>query len=159
MQLRPTTAKVRAALLNIWRAELAGAVFLDLCTGTGAVALAARQAGARLVVGVDASAKAIRMLAVHANREDFYTLRGTLPGCLGGLRTVFDLIYFDPPYASGLYLPVLQGIVSHNLLAADGELAVEHHGHLSLPAEYLSLIRTRQKTYGDTVLSFYRMAA
>jgi 16S rRNA (guanine(966)-N(2))-methyltransferase RsmD len=159
MQLRPTTAKVRAALINIWRAELAGSAFLDLCTGTGAVALAARNAGAQLVVAVDSSAKAIRTLAVHANRQDFYTLRGTLPGCLGSLKTVFDLIYFDPPYASGLYLPVLAGIVTHELLANDGELAVEHHVHLPLPEQYLSLHRIRQKIYGDTVLSFYQLAA
>ncbi|APB34228.1 N6-adenine-specific methylase [Gloeomargarita lithophora Alchichica-D10] len=159
MQLRPTTAKVREALINIWRNELAGAVFLDLCTGTGAVAVAAHHAGARLVVAVDSSAKAMRNLAVCANREDFYTLRGTLPGCLGGLKTRFDLIYFDPPYASGLYLPTLAGIINHELLTSDGELAVEHHVHLALPAQYLGLTRTRQKNYGDTVLSFYQMTA
>ncbi|MEN9215298.1 MAG: RsmD family RNA methyltransferase [Gloeomargarita sp. DG02_4_bins_56] len=157
MELRPTTAKVRQALINIWRTELAGAVFLDLCTGTGAVALAARNAGARLVVAVDTSAKAIRRLEVHANREDFYTLRGTLPGCLAGLKTVFDLIYFDPPYASGLYLPTLEAIVAYQLLAADGELAVEHCSQVPLPEAYLCLKRTRQKHYGDTVLSFYQM--
>ncbi|MEN9217365.1 MAG: RsmD family RNA methyltransferase [Gloeomargarita sp. HHBFW_bins_162] len=158
MHLRPTTAKVRQALINIWRAELSGAVFLDLCTGTGAVALAAHQAGARLVVAVDNSAKAIRSLTMHTNREDFYTVRGTLPGCLANLQTVFDLIYFDPPYASGLYLPVLAGIVTYELLAVDGELAVEHHHHLTLPEQYLCLQRTRQKIYGDTVLSFYQIA-
>ena len=157
MELRPTTAKVREALINIWRWELSGAVFLDLCTGTGAVALAARQAGAHLVVAVDVSAKAIRQLAVHANRENFYVVRGSLPGCLASLKTKFDLIYFDPPYASGLYLPVLAGIVQHELLANDGELAVEHHAQSPLPEQYLSLIRTRQKKYGDTVLSFYQM--
>jgi len=157
MELRPTTAKVREALINIWRWELSGAVFLDLCTGTGAVALAARQAGAHLVVAVDVSAKVIRQLAVYANRENFYVVRGSLPGCLAGLKTKFDLIYFDPPYASGLYLPVLAGIVQHELLANDGELAVEHHAQSPLPEQYLSLIRTRQKKYGDTVLSFYQM--
>lgn len=121
------------------------------------MALAARQAGAHLVVAVDVSAKAIRQLAVHANRENFYVVRGSLPGCLASLKTKFDLIYFDPPYASGLYLPVLAGIVQHELLANDGELAVEHHAQSPLPEQYLSLIRTRQKKYGDTVLSFYQM--
>ncbi|WP_448380132.1 RsmD family RNA methyltransferase [Gloeomargarita sp.] len=158
MDLRPTTAKVRAALINIWRQELAGAVFLDLCTGTGAVALAARQAGARLVVAVDASPKAIRQLAGHANQA-FQVQRGTLPGCLASLHTTFDLIYFDPPYASGLYLPVLAGIVQYGLLAPQGALAVEHRVHTPLPEQYLALVRTRQKQYGDTVLSFYRWAS
>ncbi|MCS6782306.1 MAG: RsmD family RNA methyltransferase [Gloeomargarita sp. SKYBB_i_bin120] len=156
--LRPTTAKVREALINIWRAPLQGATFLDLCTGTGAVALAARQAGARLVVAVDSSAKAIRALAPYANREHFIVLQGRLPGCLQRLQTAFDLIYFDPPYASGLYRPVLEGILTYQLLAPDGEMAVEHHRQVPLPEHVQYLVRTRQKTYGDTVLSFYRLA-
>jgi 16S rRNA (guanine(966)-N(2))-methyltransferase RsmD len=131
---------------------------LDLCTGTGAIALAARQAGARFVVAVDASPKVIRKLLVHANPEHFHVLRGTLPGCLAHLQTRFDLIYFDPPYASGLYVPVLAGIVQHQLLTDGGELAVEHHIHTPLPEQYLSLVRIRQKNYGDTVLSFYQLA-
>jgi 16S rRNA (guanine(966)-N(2))-methyltransferase RsmD len=158
MELRPTTAKVRTALINIWRGELSGSAFLDLCTGTGAIALAARQAGARFVVAVDASPKVIRKLLVHANPEHFHVLRGTLPGCLAHLKTKFDLIYFDPPYGSGLYVPVLAGIVQHQLLTDGGELAVEHHIHTPLPEQYLSLVRIRQKNYGDTVLSFYQLA-
>ncbi|MCS7030722.1 MAG: RsmD family RNA methyltransferase [Gloeomargarita sp. SKYG116] len=156
--IRPTTAKVREALINIWRAQLQGAAFLDLCTGTGAVALAARQAGARLVVAVDSSAKAIRALAPQANRDNFFVVQGRLPGCLRHLKTAFDLIYFDPPYASGLYLPVLTGILTYQLLAPEGELAVEHHQHVPLPDHVQHLVRVRQKTYGDTVLSFYRLA-
>lgn len=159
MPIRPTTAKVRAALVNIWRAQLPGATFLDLCTGTGAIALAARQAGARLVVAVDSSARAIRALTPQANREDFIVMQGHLPGCLRHLQTAFDLIYFDPPYASGLYGPVLEAILTHRLLAPDGELAVEHHRHVPLPDHVQHLVRVQQRTYGDTVLSFYRLAS
>ena len=36
----------------------------------------------------------------------------------------FQRIYFDPPYASGLYQPVLEAIANDQLLAVLGEIAV-----------------------------------
>jgi 16S rRNA G966 N2-methylase RsmD len=36
-------------------------------------------------------------------------------------------MYFDPPYASDLYQPVLEAIAHYQLLHPDGEIAVEHN--------------------------------
>jgi 16S rRNA (guanine966-N2)-methyltransferase len=67
----------------------------------------------------------------------------------------FDRIYFDPPYASDLYEPVLGAIVHHQLLAPSGELAVEHSPGRVLPEVIESLTLSRQKTYGNTAVTFY----
>ncbi len=85
MELRPTTAKVRTALINIWRGELSGSAFLDLCTGTGAIALAARQAGARFVVAVDASPKVIRKLLGACQPRTFPRSAGHFAGVFSTL--------------------------------------------------------------------------
>jgi release factor glutamine methyltransferase len=75
-----------------------GARALDLCTGTGAVAVAAARLGAREVEAVDTSRRAVwstrlngwlRRVPVHARRGDVLTESG-LPR--------FDLVLANPPY-------------------------------------------------------------
>jgi len=105
---RPTTARVREALFNIWQQKLSGCRWLDLCAGNGSM-----------------GAEAL---------------------CL------------DPPYESGLYLPVLTAISQSNLLDSLGEIAVEHNPK-SWPAINLEgLTICRQKRYGNTTLTFYQKA-
>ena len=67
----------------------------------------------------------------------------------------FDCIYFDPPYSSELYGLVLERIVSLNLLAVGGEIAVEHSPEAWAPAATPGLDLVRQKSYGTTHLAFY----
>ena len=72
----------------------------------------------------------------------------------------FDRIYFDPPYAGGLYQPVLAAIDRSELLATRGELAVEHSRDptiCSLPAQLSKLELCRSKNYGNTTISFYQL--
>jgi 16S rRNA G966 N2-methylase RsmD len=70
----------------------------------------------------------------------------------------FDLIYFDPPYESGLYLPVLTAISQSNLLDSLGEIAVEHNPKSWQAINLESLTICRQKRYGNTTLTFYQKA-
>jgi 16S rRNA G966 N2-methylase RsmD len=72
---------------------------------------------------------------------------------LGGQQ--FDRIYFDPPYASELYQPVLEAIAQHQLLAEGGELAVEHSPNNWTVEPISGLEICRQKVYGNTALTFY----
>ena len=60
----------------------------------------------------------------------------------------FDHIYFDPPYADGLYEPVLTAISSLRLLASDGELAVEYTPDEWTPFTVEGLDLIREKRYG-----------
>ena len=69
--------------------------------------------------------------------------------------TEFDLIYFDPPYQSGLYKPILELIVNHNLLHEQGEIAVEHNPKFWQATAIIGLKMVREKSYGNTSLTFY----
>jgi release factor glutamine methyltransferase len=75
-----------------------GAAVADLCTGSGALAIAASEAGAGLVVAVDVSRRAVLNARVnaHANGCRVRVRRGDLLGGLGRQR--FDLIVSNPPY-------------------------------------------------------------
>lgn len=157
---RPTLGRVREAVFNIWQAEVVNCRWLDLCTGSGAMGAEALCHGAASVTGIEQAPQALRVIEANWQKvaqppQRVRLLRGNVTQRLGQLAgEQFDLIYFDPPYGEDkLYGQVLPLIVSHGLLAPQGELAVEHGAgrSLQLPPE---LTLRRRKTYGSTGLSF-----
>ena len=81
--------------------RIPGGDALDLCTGSGALAIATAQAGARSVTAVDVSRRAVLAAWINAllNRVRVRPLRGDLFAPLGGRR--FDAIVSNPPYLPG----------------------------------------------------------
>lgn len=71
---------------------------LDLCTGSGVVAVAAALAGAGDVTAVDVSRRAVVTAALNARRNGVRVkaVRGDLFSAAGGRR--FDVITANPPY-------------------------------------------------------------
>ena len=159
---RPTAARVREAVFNIWQGTITGCRWLDLCAGTGSMGAEALCRGASLVVGIEKWAKACAIIQenweqVAQPEQEFQVVQGDVVGRLKTLAgQQFDRIYFDPPYASNLYQPVIDAIAHYQLLDEGGELAVEHSpNHLTLsPIPTLEICR--QKVYGNTALTFYR---
>jgi len=75
-----------------------GASVLDLCTGSGILAIAAALRGARAVTAVDVSRRAVATVRVNAllNRVRVRAVRGDLFDAVGDQR--FDAIVTNPPY-------------------------------------------------------------
>ena len=69
----------------------------------------------------------------------------------------FDLIYIDPPYASGLQERTLEVIMDCGLLTERGTVIVEHDARTTLPSNLDRLQRTDDRRYGETRLSFYQL--
>jgi len=82
-----------------------GARVLDLCTGSGALAIAAARRGAHEVVAVDISRRAVLAARLNArlNGLRIDARRGDLFAAVPGER--FDLIVSNPPYLPGPELP------------------------------------------------------
>lgn len=78
-----------------------GANVLDLCTGTGVLAITAAQRGASRVTAVDISRRAVLAARVNAwlARAPVRALAGDLFGPVDD--EVFDLIVANPPYVPG----------------------------------------------------------
>jgi 16S rRNA (guanine(966)-N(2))-methyltransferase RsmD len=158
---RPTLARVREAVFNIWQGEIVDCHWLDLCTGTGAMGAEALCRGAKRVVGIEQSGKACGIIQQNWQQvaqvdQSFQVIRGNVLQKLPGLAgQQFDRIYFDPPYASDLYDPVLAAISQYQLLAGAGVLAAEHSPDRQLPEKMGALTLVQQRTYGNTSLSFY----
>ncbi|NEO82675.1 MAG: 16S rRNA (guanine(966)-N(2))-methyltransferase RsmD [Spirulina sp. SIO3F2] len=161
--VRPTPARVREAVFNIWRDRLPDCRWLDLCAGNGSMGAEALCRGAASVTGVEKWGKAIRVVQQNwqqlaASNQSVTILRGEICKTLPKLQgQQFDLIYFDPPYASDLYDPVLKAIALLGLLHPDGELAAEYSPRYWTPLNLATLEQYRQKQYGNTAIMFYRL--
>ena len=60
--LRPTSAMLKRKFFDAYRSEIPGSNFIDLCAGSGSVALEAFSRRADSVICVDTSIKAIESL-------------------------------------------------------------------------------------------------
>ena len=162
---RPTSARVREALFNIWQGEIAGCRWLDICAGNGSMGAEALCRGASEVVGIEKNGRACTIIKqnwqqVAKPEQKFKVMRGDAIAKLKNLAgEKFDRIYFDPPYDSYLYLPVLKAIANYQLLSPTGKIAVEHNPKLWSAAEIPGLQIMRAKTYGNTTLTFYKLIA
>jgi 16S rRNA (guanine966-N2)-methyltransferase len=160
--VRPTPDRLKEALFNILEDRLPGCRFLDLCAGTGSAGIEALSRGAAFVLFVERSSAAVAILRENLRslgirtgweirRQDARLALGEL--CRQGAH--FDIIFFDPPYRSALYQPIMGFLSRGELLAPGGLLIVMHHRKLSLDPTSGVLQRVRQVVQGENVLSFY----
>ena len=160
---RPTSARVREALFNIWHDRITGCCWLDLCAGNGSMGAEALCRGASKVVGIEQYSKACTIIEqnwrqIARSEQSFQVIKGDVMAKIKGLEgQQFDWIYFDPPYDSYLYLPVLKAIASLKLVTLEGAIAVEHNPRLWQAKLVPGLEIYRTKTYGNTTLSFYAL--
>jgi 16S rRNA (guanine966-N2)-methyltransferase len=139
---RPTPSRVRLAVFNMLASRLAGCRWLDLCSGSGVMACEALQHAAAAVVAVEQDRRLAQLVRANLTavatgigpsagiwqvhgREVLQFLRNTDGSLTGPSPQTFDLIYCDPPYASGLYAPVADAIGQGNWLSPDGLLVLE----------------------------------
>lgn len=157
--IRPTPARVREALFNMWRDEIADCRWLDICAGNGALGAEALCRGAAVVVGLELMGRACTIARenwqqVARSPQEFQVIRGDVRQTLKRLEgRQFDRIYFDPPYQSELYQPVLELVAEAELLAESGEMAVEYNPKFWTPDAIAPFELVRQKTYGNTALA------
>ena len=140
LDTRPTTDRIKETLFNILAFSLPECVFLDLFSGSGAIAIEALSRGAAKAVLVEQSAACQSVIAQNLQhtklQEKAICLQMEVCAALERLtkeKMRFDMIYMDPPYTAGLEEVVLQKIVAGNLLQPDGVLIVEHSAKIALP--------------------------
>ncbi|NUN65896.1 16S rRNA (guanine(966)-N(2))-methyltransferase RsmD [Pseudanabaena biceps] len=156
---RPTPSKVRAAVFNILQSRIRNANWLDICAGSGAMGAEALVRGANQVVGIELSAIACRIVQenwqkVAPSPQNFRVIKGDAIKVLAKLQPqFFDLVYFDPPYQSELYEPVLKCLPP--LLAEDALVIAEGDRLRPLPDRMGDLVCCDRRQYGQTALTMY----
>lgn len=151
--MRPTTGKVREALMAILAPDLDGARVLDLFAGTGSLGLAALEEGAREAVFVESDPRSLRSLQELVGARG-PILRGRLPAVLARVVGPFDLVLADPPYGAPEGPASLEAV--EPLVRPGGIVVFEHHHKDPYPERSGSLALFRRERYGETALSFWR---
>ena len=160
--IRPTEERVRQAFFNVLGDRINGAQFIDGCAGSGAVGIEALSRGASCVIFVESHPAALRANLARLDPEavdgTWTVVRGEIERTLAR-RTAelapIDVLWLDPPYASGLGRKLLQRLGDCAILSPSGIVCVEHGRREEWPPASGLLRRRSQHRYGHTVLSFY----
>jgi 16S rRNA (guanine966-N2)-methyltransferase len=174
LALRPTSDILRETLFNVLGPAVAGARFVDVFAGTGAVGIEALSRGAAEVVFIEKHPPAVAL--IRKNLESLgIRSAATVFGAdaLLGLEKLaakhaakdtedsppFDFVFLDPPYAAAEeYARVLRFLGAAPFLAPGSLVIAEHHKKFDLPVHAGSLARFRVLKQGDAALSFYRFS-
>ncbi len=132
LEVRPTSELVRGAAMSQLGGFFEGGHVLDLCAGTGAVALEFLSRGCARAVVVEhdpAVAAILRANATHTkllDRIDVHVSDVVVAvAALAKIHAQFAQIWFDPPWQFERYAQVLAAIAHGELLAPQGVLWVQ----------------------------------
>ena len=158
---RPTAERVKEAIFSMIQFDLEGRSVLDLFAGSGQIGLEAISRGASSVVMVDRSKDAIRIIEENAAKtklSSFCTIRQM--DCLDYIQrnrgAKFDIVFLDPPYASGLYSVVIQAMLDSDMLKPSTMIVCESdHDAIfrGVPALAERFVIKKQSKYSKTVIS------
>jgi 16S rRNA (guanine966-N2)-methyltransferase len=160
---RPTTGLVRQAVMNMLAPELHGCHWLDLCSGSGVMGCEAMLRGAMRVLAIEknpgTAAICRENMAATATglspSPSHSVICADLRRWLGTGRPEsdpgFDLVYFDPPYAAGLYAPGLDLLLRGQWLR-DGALVICEHAIQAIPELPQGWQLRDQRRYGNSGL-------
>jgi 16S rRNA (guanine966-N2)-methyltransferase len=154
---RPTSDKVRGAVMNVLGQFFAGGAVLDLYAGTGALALEALSRGCARAVCVEADRGAADVVRRNAEAcgfaERVEVRRGRVLEEIPRLpREAFALAFVDPPYGEG---PEAALAVLEPVLVRGGRAVAEHDARRPPAERYGALALVDRRTYGDTGISIY----
>ena len=116
--VRPTTDRVKESLFNIINPYIIDSNVLDLFAGTGSLGIECLSRGASYSTFVDVSKESINIVKSNIKKarvENESTILNidfkSAIERLGLQNKKFDIIFIDPPYASGLYAKVLNELI------------------------------------------------
>jgi len=170
---RPTTLMVRQAIFNILNKEVENCNWLDLFSGSGAIACEAFNHGAKRVVAVEKD----RLIA-QLCKKNLFSLRDSelrkkdiniickdvLPWIKNHIGTKslekknleniqFDFVYIDPPYKNNFYNSLLKDLFKSYLLTKETVVICEHSKNEVIKNDQLWKIKDT-RLYGQTKLTF-----
>ncbi len=173
---RPTTSRVREAIINILGRQLEEASWLDLCSGSGAMACEVLQKGVKRVLAIEMHRPTAQIcksnLITISNRLDHlvdvqiinkdiisFLKKGPLNRKIKFFENSptaeqrFDFVFLDPPYHSELYEISQELLLSKQWIKKTSTLICECSSN-SLARIHNGWELVKEKSYGNTSLLF-----
>ncbi|MBV8145336.1 MAG: 16S rRNA (guanine(966)-N(2))-methyltransferase RsmD [Gammaproteobacteria bacterium] len=160
--IRPTPDRVRETLFNWLGAAVRGAQCLDLFAGSGALGLEALSRGAAQVTFIERDAVAAReltLLLTEWQAGNAQVIRADALRYLAGAPRRLDIVFLDPPFASGLLSEAAAALEQRGWLEPGALIYVEcaaREGLPSLPAGWQPL---KAKQAGEVGYHLFAHAA
>ena len=172
---RPTSSKVREALINILGNKLKGASWLDLCSGSGAMACEALQKGVKRVLAIEKQRETAKIckknlidvsntmdqsihIEVICNELISFLKKGPKNQKIQFVKDCqnpekFDFVFLDPPYESEVYEITQELLLSKEWIKESTTLICECSSK-SMPRIHNGWKLNKEKFYGSTSLIF-----
>ncbi len=173
---RPTTSRVREALINILGKSLEGASWLDLCSGSGVMACEALFQGVKRVLAIEHQKQTAficksNLTDISKQFDDQMNIEVICKDVISFLKKgpknnkikfvrdfpqndhQFDFIFLDPPYESVIYKDCLEILLFQNWIKRTSTLICECSSN-RIPPIHNGWIINKKKVYGNTTLIF-----
>ena len=173
---RPTSSKVREALINILGNELKGASWLDLCSGSGAMACEVLQKGVKRVLAIEKhreTAKTCKKnlidvsntmdhsihIEVICNELISFLKKGPKNKKIKFIQDFpiyehrFDFVFLDPPYDSKIYEISQEKLLRNHWIKKSSTLICECSSK-TIPTIHNGWKINKVKYYGNTSILF-----
>jgi len=173
---RPTTSKVREAIINILGSNLEEASWLDLCSGSGVMACEALQKGVKRILAIEKQREMAKickrnLIDVSNTMDHSFHIEVKCKEVISFLKKgpknekiefikeyqsseqKFDFIFLDPPYDSELYELSQELLLSNQWIKKSSTLICECSSK-SLPRIHNGWELNKEKSYGNTSLLF-----
>ena len=172
---RPTSSKVREAIINILGSKLRGASWLDLCSGSGAMACEALQKGVKRVLAIEKQRETAKIckknlidvsntmdqsihIEVICNELISFLKKGPKNHKIQFVKDCqnpekFDFVFLDPPYESKVYEITQELLLSKEWIKESTTLICECSSK-SMPRIHNGWKLNKEKFYGSTSLIF-----
>lgn len=162
--VRPTTDRVKESLFNMINSYMMDSDILDLFAGTGSLGIECLSRGANKCVFVDKSKESINIVKSNIKKarveNESIVLNLDFKSAISSLalkKEKFDVIFMDPPYYKNMFSDALLAVDEKELLKEDGIIVVEHDTVDKFPDNMGRLYKSREKKYGNTTITFYKL--
>ena len=175
-ETRPTTSKVREAIINILGNNIEKASWLDLCSGSGVMACEVLQRGIKRILAIEKKRVTAQIckknlndvsntvdhsfhIEVICNEIISFLKKGPKNQKIEFIKDSpssdhkFDFVFLDPPYDSKLY-EISQELLFSKKWVKNSSTLICECSSKSLPTIHNSWKLNKEKYYGDTSILF-----
>ncbi|MFV0288079.1 MAG: 16S rRNA (guanine(966)-N(2))-methyltransferase RsmD [Mycoplasmatales bacterium] len=150
--IRPTTDRAKEALFNLIGLKVQNSVFIDLFSGTGAIALEAKSRGAKEVYAIDKALESIELIQKNSQKSKLKLniIKNDVLTFLKNCQVQANIIFLDAPFnvEDNKIIQIIDIILVQEILKVDGTLIIERQSKKENEEIFSKYKNIRIKKYG-----------